>query len=400
MTRISKEFCAAVAKLHVHGWSQNEIIEHFNQLHGKNAISMALQRAKEFRLLKPAEMDYGACKSAGISRERIDSVILGAHLAKGLRQRSTALRSIDVVHTGAGREPEDFEGRLEDFAGPASRSLAGIIGATKPSSIGVTWGKTLRCAIDAFTSDGMAPQPDRKIFPVCGFPMSSVADHRTATDNALQLHRAINGPQSPFKYALPLVPALIPIGAEDQFLDLFERYSPGYGEIFGAGPILQRKGGLVDRADMILTSLSADKALGALLDGEVIEWAKIGPDNQLRTKVDGDIGGVLIRSAQGHDALVEEFNSHWTGITRHALEHCAQRASTPTRESAGVCVFAIGENKAKMVLTCMLATHESREGEPPAVGLISRLICDAPLARELMTLATSHGIEFKPYIDE
>ena len=139
MTRISKEFCAAVAKLHVHGWSQNEIIEHFSHLHGKNAVSMALQRAKEFRLLRPAEMDDGACQSAGISRERIDSVILGAHLAQGLRQRSTALRSIDVVHTGAGRELKDFDGRLEDFAGPASRALAGIIGANHPRTIGCTW---------------------------------------------------------------------------------------------------------------------------------------------------------------------------------------------------------------------------------------------------------------------
>ncbi|HKR61875.1 MAG TPA: hypothetical protein VJS64_19465, partial [Pyrinomonadaceae bacterium] len=213
-----------------------------------------------------------------------------------------------------------------------------------------------------------------------------------ANENAAQYHEVLNGPEIPFEYANQLMPALIPMGAEDQFRQLFEEYSPGYKKALGSGPIGQRSGGLVENVDMILTSVSTQNALGELLEKEVYEWAQIGSLEAVIERVDGDIAGVLLRKMFGSDPLLDEFDQHWTGITRNDIERCARRAKDKKHASPGVCVVAIGSNKAAVILKCLLAPHGHEAGE---TGLISRLICDHDLAMELMRLAKEEKIAFE-----
>lgn len=405
------DFCAAVAKLHVAGWSNDKIIRELTQGRYKHDVPDALEQAKELGFLTKPELVPHACEAKGVSEEQIDAVILGANLTKRLQSCSTCLCAIHIFYPSGNYAKTDFDGRLAEYAPFAARHLADTISRTNCRTIGVSWGLSPRVVIDALARQRaidqdlpiplkrrglravQPPQPTnrgivREVFPVCGLPLHRDQGNQTANENAAQLHEALNGSETPFKYEIPLNPALVPKGAEELFQQLLENFSPGYKEVFGSGSIGQRSGGLVENADLILTSVSAQNALGKLFETNVTKWAKIGSLEELLKRVDGDIAGVLLRKKRGSDPLLDEFDRHWTGITRADIERCARRAQGKSRPSPGMCVVAIGENKAAVVLKCLLANHES--GGPNSArtytGLISHLICDYDLAMKLMDL--------------
>ena len=401
---LSISFCAAVATLYVAGRSQDWIIRHFQDSHSKHDVPEALRRAKALGLLKSPELDQGVCKQHGISADHINAILMGCKLSAGLKKYSTSLRNIDIIYPGGSCNANDFDGRLREFSHNASKALTEIIVDANPKLIGISWGATPWAAIEQISPERFGSKSDDiAVFPVCGFPLQRASSNRVASDNAAHLHFAINGPDQPFAYSIPMVPALIPMGAKPQFLSLFEKYSPGYKEIFGTGPIGMRSGGHVDRADMIITSVSAQNAMGTLFDAEVADWAGLGSYSELRSRVDGDIGGVLLRKRSGIDPLLDQFDEHWTGITRSALEGCARRAASRHMSAAGVCVVAIGANKAAMILKCLLTPHDCPSDDTQqeaGSGLITNLICDEPLATELLKLASAMGIKFASPGDE
>jgi hypothetical protein len=387
---IPVDFCAAVAKLHLAGWSKDRIVQEFTY-RSKHDVPAALKRAMELGFLTRPELVLDACAANGISDAQIDAVILGANLTAGLRSHSTSLRAIHVFYPSTPEKIANFDYRLADFAPFAARQVADIMSRLASRSIGVSWGLSPRVVIDALAQLGTVGTAPRKIFPITGLPLHKYFGNRVASESAARLHHIINGVDAPFNYSIPLVPALIPVGAEEQFQQLFENYSPGYKEVFGSGPIGGRTGGLVDNADMILTSVSSQRALGELLEADVVNWAKIGKYAELHESVDGDIAGVLLRKKRKTNQLLDEFDRHWTGITRAAIEQCSRRAQDKKHPSAGVCVVAIDENKAAIVLKCLLTGHET-EGHARHTGLISHLICDYSLAMKLMRLAKAAGV--------
>jgi hypothetical protein len=451
------DFCAAVAKLSAAGWNDVQIIKHFNSEEakktvrrrqgrtsvpkdkdsnkGRNLIKDALEQARNSGFLTTPKLDMEACLASNVSEEQIDAVIFGGDLTTGLKRRSTCLQAIHIFYPKGDYADLSFDGRLVEYAPFAARYLIAIMNRTHCRTIGVSWGLSPHVVIDALAQQPLNSSAVREVFPICGFPLHKLQRGRAANENAARLHEALNGLEVPFEYTNQLMPALIPTGAEEQFRRLFEEYSPGYKKALGSGPIGQRSGGLVANVDMILTSISTKNALGELLEEEVHEWAEIESREALLKRVDGDIAGVLLRKKQGRDLRLDEFDRHWTGITRNDIERCAQRAipgakiksqgqqtqdkkrplpsvfkvkgseieDAPQAQgkklpSPGVCVVAIGANKAAVVLKCLLARHEHKAGETGEMGktgLISRLICDHDLAMELMKLARAEGI-FKP----
>jgi hypothetical protein len=390
------DFCAAVAKLHVNGWSKDRIVREFITGRSKHDVPAALKRAAELGFLTRPELVPAACAAKGISPEQIDAVILGGNLSAGLRAHSSSLRAIHVFYPSAPDVRANFDRRLGDFAPFAARQVVDIMTRFASRSIGVSWGLTPRVIIDALAEvDGVRGRARRKVFPITGLPLHDYFPNRVASESAAKLHHIVNGAGAPFDFSIPLVPALIPVGAEELFQQLSEDYSPGFKEIFGSGPIGNRSGGLIDSVDMILTSVSSDNALGQLLAVDAIHWAKIGNYADLQRRVAGDIGGVLLRKKRQSDQLLDEFARHWTGITRFQLERCARRAQGKNHPSAGVCVVAIDENKAAVVLKCLLTSHESAH-DARHTGLISHLICDYSLAVRLLQLAKGAGAFSQP----
>jgi hypothetical protein len=102
---------------------------------------------------------------------------------------------------------------------------------------------------------------------------------------------------------------------------------------------------------------------------------------ELSRLVSADLGGTLIprEDLSGSDRRIyEDLGSAMTGLSLGAVEKIALRAAdvakSPSQQLPGVCVIAIGENKARPLLAALEA------------GLVNELVIDEDLARAVQRL--------------
>src|SRR3989442_261222 len=171
---LTVEFCAAVAKLHVAGWSNERICLEFSN-HSKHDIPAAIERAIELGFLTRPKLLLSACRKKGISTEQIDAMILGARLTAGLRSISTCLREVHVFYPSVTTDRIHFDRRLTDFAPFAAHELEDILNHSTTRTIGVSWGLSSRLVVDAMAKIESIKRAKRKVFPIAGLPLHKYA---------------------------------------------------------------------------------------------------------------------------------------------------------------------------------------------------------------------------------
>jgi hypothetical protein len=190
------------------------------------------------------------------------------------------------------------------------------------------------------------------------------------------------------------VPALTPIDefpeeAELEILERLFRRAKHYHEIFierkvrGQGRARRDSKCWLDDLDTILYSVSRDDKVWGYRADDLLASGLLKQE-ELCKLVLGDIAGVLIpRPNRWNDPRLGKIQRYWNGVTLHHILACAKRAKTTG--TVGVCVFALGSNKAEVLAECL----RLRDEENKPTSLINELIVDDDLASRLAQLLGS-----------
>jgi DNA-binding transcriptional regulator LsrR (DeoR family) len=258
------------------------------------------------------------------------------------------LKRLYVIHSDADRDPEQKDWRriLDRFAQNAAPTAAELLAPAH--IVGVCWGETVRCLIDALLELNIEIDVSRQkrviVVPTAGQPQG--LEFRTSgwdsTTLARRLSQFFNGSEAHVP-SLDNVRPVIRIqprfaGSKDVLEAVLEAIldDSSHKEIFGSGP--QDRRALLNRADAILASC------GAFHNPKTMLWEWMGAHGiDVKAVAMGDIGGALIPR---RDVPTEKFNDVamlWTGIRLEHFEAVAQR--TP-----GVIVYAAGFRKGAITL--------------------------------------------------
>jgi DNA-binding transcriptional regulator LsrR (DeoR family) len=253
-----------------------------------------------------------------------------------------------VIHSDGDRDPEQKDWRriLDRFAQNAAPSVAELLAPA--SIVGVCWGETVRCLIDALLELNLEIDLSRQkrviVVPTAGQPQG-LAFRTSGWDSstlARSLSRFLNGSDA----HVPSLDNVRPVvQIQERFADSKEVLEAvreailddsSHKDIFGSG--LQDRRALLNRADAILASF------GAFHNPKTMLWEWMGAHGiDVKAVAMGDIGGALIPR---RDVSIEKFNGvarMWTGIRLEHFEAVAQR--TP-----GVIVYGAGFHKGAIAL--------------------------------------------------
>jgi DNA-binding transcriptional regulator LsrR (DeoR family) len=279
--------------------------------------------------------------------------------------------------------PEDWENRLKAFGRASGPYLKDLL--LRAAVCGISWGQTLGHVVASLQNLPMPPpraEDPIQIIPLCGEPLGNAPTSLSSTSLAENLERFLNG-RVVSNLSLSMVPAFIPCGfTKCQLEGVWKLIGlvKAHERIFG--PRQTTQGGapaLVEKADMILTSVGpAERPLG-YGSGELFRTGGLELE-QLRELLLGDISGICIAKptiTPKQKEMISSLNLRWTGINRRHLESCARRstATDPFSGAPGVCVVAIGRNKAQFVCDAV------------KMGLINHLIIDDDLEEGLEKIA-------------
>jgi len=307
--------------------------------------------------------------------ELLNRLAKQSHQARGPVVRVFPSESLQVG-------PKDWENRLTSFGRAAAPYIKELL--LRATICGISWGQTLGHVVASL--HGLAIPPPRtadpiEIVPLCGEPLGKAPTSLSSTNLAESLERFLNG-KAVSNLSLGMVPAFIPCFPEPEIEVIWKviRLVKAHELIFGPRqPPQNGAQPLVEKANMILTSVGpAERPLG-YGSGELFRTGGLELE-QLRPLLLGDISGICIpkpRLKPEQTKIISNLNSRWTGITRPQLESCARRSATadPLQGVPGVCVVAIGRNKALFVC------------EAVKLGLVNHLIIDDDLGQELERIA-------------
>ncbi|HQZ68190.1 MAG TPA: hypothetical protein PLY87_24035 [Planctomycetaceae bacterium] len=302
---------------------------------------------------------------------------------------------------------------LESFLG----KLCSRWGKRKNTSIlriGVSWGRTVYSVVSKVSENsltGFANIGKCDCIPLWGEPYGPEIEEWTSkvftdrhelssTSIAKRLHDVLSSDVAEKKCddkqtrraprSLLGVPVVIPREMSgDAFRKTIEEYlglTSAYQEIF-VGNRGQKP--LADELHMIVASAGSPNFPGRFLSPEVIRHCLAdteqspGPELEkaVLESVYGDIAGVVFRKEKNKASSVEatkaldSLSQRWTGIKQRHLVSCAELARSG--EGIGVVVFVIDKSRAEVVL------------EAIRMGVITHLVTDLSLARELDRLVTS-----------
>lgn len=133
---------------------------------------------------------------------------------------------------------------------------------------------------------------------------------------------------------------------------------------------------LVDHLDVVLLGIGDSKYSGNFWNGAFWEHGEI-PRELLCEAVDGDVGGVLLKSDKNEDAcnsLHKDLVRRWNGVKMKHLAACAKRSRD--KNLPGVMAFVVG-NRASVLLRAM--------GE----GILNFVAMDRVCADNLVSLLTN-----------
>jgi DNA-binding transcriptional regulator LsrR (DeoR family) len=208
--------------------------------------------------------------------------------------------------------------------------------------------------VAALRARDLRPDLARKweIVATSGEPLGESMTGRSSTDIAAELAAYLAGRYYSLKGVFPVVPEELLPGIE--LLRQFFSRVADFGQIFGPG-------GLIHRIDTFVTSIGNFEQKSLTYRHELV---KIGGKSveELKAIACGDLGGVLIP----HDETSPEYtklDTCWTGIKLSDVRRVAQSGA-----GAGVVVFAMGANKAEVLLNAVRR------------GLVTYAVCDHHLA--------------------
>jgi DNA-binding transcriptional regulator LsrR (DeoR family) len=366
-----EEQAQEAAYLYAQRFSQQQLAEIFNC--SQSNISRLLKIAQERRWLR-TEIRFD---DRGIPAKRLDEIRrlmepkrLAISLGRLQTETRLQVRSLRVYPSGSG----DFDERLIRFGRLAAGRVLELI--AESSVVGIHFGETLHRLVDGLEWSGLQAR-DRGsmlVTPVAGEVASYERIGSSSTWLANRLHGLVTARGAPPAYSLAAVPFFIPrkfdAGKVRAIREWVEEL-PSYRRVFGGHR------SIVSRIDCLITSIGQDGKPLALASAELEEACGI-TRQEVNELVLAEIGGALIpRERITNDQQVElaDLEASMIGLKLDDIRRIAEQAADPSRPKAdqlpGVCVVAIGKNKARSLLTVL------RE------GLVNELIVDDELAIEL-----------------
>jgi DNA-binding transcriptional regulator LsrR (DeoR family) len=302
-----------------------------------------------------------------------------------LRGRGPTLHNVTVIK---GWEPArvarmaqgDWDQRIHDFGYHAAPYLLDLL--LRASHVGFSWGETPAAvieAVDRICEDGPLRGKENPLVCVAtvGGVVGELRPKLEASSSRLArlAARLINGDEQ-HVYTQTSVRALITAAdrtAVQIIKDDIASYE-NYQAIFGDG-----KPGVVDRLDALVTACGSAETTWPF-SFWVRELAKAGISLATLSRIAyGDIGGVFLKRKglnAADQALFEDIQFRWTGITFEHIRQCARR-------SPGVLLFAVGAGKAAVVLKSI------------ELGLVTELLIDEDLALALWDLVDPRPIRLR-----
>lgn len=307
-------------------------------------------------------------------------------LSPGPKQEAKIFKQLHIMPGGgSATDPRAIELRLRKFAIDAVPHLADFLFHSR--LVGVAYGTTLSFVVGAFGPSAGAAFQERdpiRFVPTCGEPYGTWLRSDSSSYLAAELDHRVNRDARRY-ISLNGIPAVIPKSLAESpnaaVVHEFIRHCRSYREIFG--PVESPNAPLVNRLETILTSVGLAEGHWRMCGEELCEIGGIDRKH-FEEAVLGDIGGVLLPKsldpAKTEEQRIAQFARLWTGISRQEYEEIAKNAG-PHR---GVVVFAIGANKANVVLRAI------------ELGLANHLVCDEDLALKLAELCDRRSLESRP----
>ena len=239
--------------------------------------------------------------------------------------------------------------------------------------LGISWGRTCRMLVEAL-------RPTRKLknlqccIPIQGDPF--FCQHRNASKYATTrlailledqlMPRKSEKERRKNRSSLIGVPAYVS-GKYKGVIDKFYSDLFGYQKIFGPDGLARQLDGIIcgvgvfDDSDSDLTGVFIKERIA---QGDISE-------EELREICTADFGGILLPKGEPSERI-DELNEGFVGMDLEMLKCIADKARSGKKP--GSIVIAQGKRKAEAVIAAI------------RTGLVSQLIVDAPLAREMKKL--------------
>lgn len=275
---------------------------------------------------------------------------------------------LGVFESGPGSTQGAMAQRRKRFGKTAAGRVIELLGGQKIA--GIAWGRTIHAVIEGIAASHL-PLGDIdgiEIVPVCAELLLTSQRELSSSRLVEQLTRIFrtNGEDA---LQLTGFPAYVPRHYEEvmqQAAWRLIRDAPNYERIF-SGP-----DALVARMDVLMTSVgfSESPVFGGLDD--LLRAGRVDFET-LRDLVVGDLGGLLIvrpDATEAQNALIDELNRMWTGISLDQVADIAARAHEKPATS-GVIVLALRAERAKTLLELIRR------------GLVNQLVIDHDAAAGL-----------------
>jgi transcriptional regulator with XRE-family HTH domain len=375
----------------------------------REQVNRYLQRARQRGILR--------AQYEPLSEEMLDRVILDLNYTDieavlqefAERHRETnegrLLQSVTVVceELPCNRQGSWDESLLRFGPLTAAKTKQYVKDLARSSSpiLGVAWGRTLRCVVDAVGPGDFAEVRGRshvQCIPLWGevwgpeIPewkgtvftnRSQLSSSTLARDLEAKLKRR-DGTRR--RHSLEAVPVMLPRELAKHNAILFEYLTKvsAWGEIFGegSGETVSEKEKvqnvpLAEQLQLVLVGTGSSESPGRFLSPEVLKNILTERDaDRLLKLVYGDVGGVLMEKpglSRSDQAFLDGISASWTGVREQHLRECAARASAGA--GVGVVVYAIDRSRAEPILEAIRR------------GIVTHLVTEMGLAAELKRLS-------------
>jgi DNA-binding transcriptional regulator LsrR (DeoR family) len=304
--------------------------------------------------------------------------------------------TVHVVPSGSRRiDARGWELRLERF-GEAAEPLIRQFLSNVDEAAGVAWGATVASVVKGIEMAQTGPLPRTRpiwFVPVCGEPLGAPLSQESSSNLSSRLDAVLNK-SAGHALSLAALPALTPVkefqtaGDLEVLRRLFRRVKH-YSEIFIARDSRTKgvpSGALAKKSwlrslDAILCSIGPEDRTWGYRGDDLLESGDL-ERKELQSFVMGDIAGVLIpRQGMWSNPKLAMIRDHWNGIRLEDLQLCASRSASQ-KNVPGVCVVALGSNKAAFIRECL----RLRDDKEHVISLINYLVVDDDCAARLLKL--------------
>jgi DNA-binding transcriptional regulator LsrR (DeoR family) len=281
------------------------------------------------------------------------------------------LKSVWVFHAGDEADPgnqTEWDWQIGNLARNSAWLIQKLLLKSR-TGIAVGWGKTVAESIDAIMPrfahgrerDNGTGRKKLLVIPTVGTPPGAApsdVDH-SSSQQAANLSEAMNGTSKDCPSLHNTWPVEPPDMNEDERRG-FQRANnlPGGGfeRIYGSFRGTSAQTPLIDTVDTALTSAGAFHHQSFFLT-QLRQTGKIDLD-ELQTLAEGDLGSALVpKEGMKRDSAEERrFNETLRLLPGIKLAHyrdIAQRAARDPDGAAGVILVVLGQNKAKIALSCI-----------------------------------------------